>query len=137
MARPPNFSRLDKGDFKKDYQELVDRLGYILNPFMEQTADAFKGKINFDNLNEQAITLNITVDENGSPIQKTQFKSTLSTKVFGISVVAATNATTPSNYPSNTPFISFTQNQDIVTINNITGLTTNNKYSINILSYGT
>lgn len=136
MAIPPNFSRLDKGDFKKEYQDLVDRLGYILNPFMEQTNKAFKGKIDFQNLNQQIFTINVIVDASGTPVQKTQYKSTLNTKVFGVSVLSATNSTSPSSYPSATPFVSFTQAEDIVTINNISGLTANNKYSLNILSIG-
>lgn len=136
MAKVPIFSRLDKGDFDKKDQDLVDRMGYILNPFMEQTSKAFDKKINNDNLNQEYITFNISVDAAGTPSQKTQLKSNLNTAVIGTSVIQAKNTTTPSNYPIATPFISFTQAQAIVTINNISGLQAGDKYSITILSMG-
>lgn len=136
MAKGPNFSRLDKGDFPKNTQEMIDKLGYILNPFMEQTSKAFNKNIDFTNLNQELITFNVVVDAAGTPQQKTQLKSTLNTNVAGFSVLNAKNTTTPANYPTATPFVSFTQAQAVISINNISGLKAGDKWSITVLSIG-
>lgn len=110
----------------------MDKLAFPLNSFMEQTRAAFDHAIDFNNLNRAIIVLSVIVNEDGTPVQKTQYKSNLKTNVIGSVCINSSNQTTPGNYPTATPFISFAQNANIVTINNIKGLTPNEKYQLTI-----
>lgn len=136
MARIPDFRRIDKADFDKDIQDSIDKLAFPLNSFMEQTRTALQGNLDFTNINQQIISLTVTVDATGIPTQKTQYRSTLKSKVAGNICIAAFNVTNPTHFPTTAPFISFNINENIITILNITGLQANEKYQLSILSVG-
>lgn len=136
MSRIPNLKRINKEDFDKQYQTLIDRLAFPINSFMEQVRNAFDNNIDFNNLNQEIITLTVTVDLNGLPNIQTQWKSTLKTKVIGSVVIKASNLVTPGAYSSSTPFINFVQNNTLVNINQISGLQAGDRYELVILSIG-
>lgn len=136
MARPPDVRRIQKEDFEEKMQETIDKLALSLNNFMDQTKSALDGNLDFNNFNQQIVTVAVTVDANGKPLITTKFKSTLSTKVIGTQCISAVNTTNPTVYPTSSPFISYTQNADLVTILNVSGLQANNKYTLTLISYG-
>lgn len=136
MSRLPDLRRLNKEDFDKTYQDLVDKLAFPLNSFMEQTRAAFDHAIDFNNLNRELIVLTTTVDSTGTPVQKLQYKSNLKSRVAGNICINSSNQTTPGNYPLSTPFLSFVQNGNIVTVNNISALHPNEVYQLTIESIG-
>lgn len=136
MGRVPNIKRIQTNDFNEKDQELISTLAYPINSFMEQTAAVLDKGVDFNNLNQAIITLQTMTDANGNPILETKYKSLLKSKVVGHVCINAYNITNTSAFPVNTPFISFIQNADIVTINNITGLQANNKYKLIVLSIG-
>lgn len=136
MARLPDLRRINKEDFQKDDQDMADKLAFPLNSFMEQTRAAFDHAIDFSNLNQELIVLTVTVDDAGVPVQRTQYKSNLQSNVAGTICINSVNQTTLGNYPLATPFLSVTQNANIVTVLNIRGLTPNERYQLTILSIG-
>lgn len=136
MARVPDIRRLDKSDFDKENQDLVDKLAFPLNSFMEQTRAAFQKNIDFVNLNQEVILLSVIVDEIGTPVQKTQYKSTLNTKVLGNVCIASVNTTTAGAFPNGQPFLTFAQDANIVTVTNIKGLVAGQRYTLTVLSIG-
>ncbi len=136
IARPPDLRRIDSADFDKTVRPTIDKLAFILNSFMEQTRSAFQGHINFTNLNQQIVTVLVTVDSTGKPLQPTQYKSTLNTQVIGNVCINAVNQTTSGVYPTTAPFINFTINENLVTILNISGLQANAQYQLTVLSIG-
>lgn len=136
MARIPDIRRLDKSDFDKDSQDLIDKLAFPLNSFMEQTRAAFQKNIDFTNLNQEVILLSVIVDDVGTPVQKTQYKSTLNTRVLGNTCIAAVNTTTAGAFPVGQPFLTFAQDATIVTVTNIKGLEAGQRYTLTILSIG-
>lgn len=135
MARPPDLKRLAKEDFPQDDQELVGKLAFPINAFFEQVRNALNKNLNFDNLNQEIITLTVTV-VSGIPTMKTQFKSNIKGNVQGIIVVYASNLTTPGMYPTSCPFITSAQNGGLVTINHISGLQDNQEYRLKLLTIG-
>lgn len=134
MANPPRVNRLQKENFNKDDHELVESLATSLNPFMEQTRNALDGRLGFDNLNQELITFQVTVDVDGTPYPDVQWKSGLLSQVAGCHVISAISS--PTVFPDGAPFLTFTQNGDIVSVLHITGLPADTRYRLTVLAIG-
>ena len=74
-----NFKRMIKEDFEKEYQGLIDKISFIINPMGEQLVAALDHSIDFDNLNQQFTQTTVTVGSNGSPTPSLEIKYTLKT----------------------------------------------------------
>lgn len=122
MARVPDLRQITKEDFEKNDQKLIDKLAFPINNFMSQVINVLKNGIDFNNLNEFTVTFTVTVDINGKPTTSVQFKNTLNSKVIGIQCINALNQSSFIRYPQATPFISYTENAKLITVNNIAGL---------------
>lgn len=61
-----------------------------------------------------------------------QIKTGLTSRLLGITVIRADNLNNPAIYPINTPFISWTINNNIITVLKVTGIQDNNKYSLTL-----
>lgn len=110
----------------------VDSVGSSLNSFIEETYIAIMGNLGVtSNLNMEFKTITITVDANGIPITTTSFKSNLKSKIIGCIVIRSLNS-----YPINQPFINFSENSGVATINQVSGLTANTQYQLVILTIG-
>jgi len=57
MAKVNNIKRLVAEDFDQDYQDLVRQIAYTTNPFFEQITQAFNKSIDFENLNQDLVTI--------------------------------------------------------------------------------
>lgn len=126
-----NLKRLVKEDFPQSDQDLIDRLAYIINPLLDQIEKAFNKNITTtDNLSREITTITINA-VGGKPAPISQFKTGLS-KVIGVNVISAVNTTNTGTYPTTAPFISWSNNANIITINNITGIQDNNKYTLTL-----
>jgi len=136
----PSFKRLFKGDFKPDDQELVDKMSYTINSGLETLYEALNKRLTFDeNFNSSQHTITVTVDANGTPSQRTSVTTTLQGVVAGIIVTKAINSTSFTSgavYPASTPFISYTQSNQQVTINNIKGLTAGIPWTLSFIVLG-
>lgn len=123
--------RITTEEFKPEDREIAERIGNIYNYFAEQVTNIINGNIDFDNLQRDLITIEITVDSNGSPTQKTQFSNSVGLQ--GTKVIKATNLTNSVNYLQSSPFITFSAlGTGLYTIDNIKGLNPNEKYSLTI-----
>lgn len=136
MGRVPQYKRIVKEEFEPENQDLVGRLAFPINSFHEEVRNLFNANIDFNNLNQEIITVTVSVDSDGNPLTETKYKSNLNTRVRGMTCIRSTNNTDSSNVPSATPFATFTQNTNIVTINNISGLTANEQYQLVFLTIG-
>lgn len=129
MARLDNVRRINVDEFPKEDRETIDRLSIILNFFMEDVVNTLNGNVDFENLNREIKTLDITVDANGTPIRNQQFTSTLN--LAGTKVIRADNLTNAAVRPTSCPFLTYTTNgAGTFTIQNITGLQSNNRYRL-------
>lgn len=136
MAKIDNIKRILKEDFDEKDRPIVDKLGGVINTFMEQVISALNKNINFDNLNQEVRDITVTVDAGGVPLTDVSFRSNLLTRLRGMQVIFAENQTNPNSYPTTCPFISFNENSKIIRITHITGLQASNKYKLRIITIG-
>lgn len=131
-----NTRQIRAEDYDDEYTDLITQLGSILNSFMQEVVELTDGRIDFENLNQNIKTFDITVDSSGVPIQ-TPFKVGLGkTGVRGIQVISTYNLTNSTGYPTSQPYINFTPiGGDLIRIQSVTGLLPNQKYQLTILIY--
>jgi hypothetical protein len=137
MSRRLDIKKIQKEDFEADMQDTIEKLAFPINSFMEQTRNALDGNIDFNNLNEEIITLDISVNASGIPIVITKYVSNIRTRVIGHNVISVVSVNNPQTvFATNQPFINYTQNANLVTINNITGLPANERFRLTVRSIG-
>jgi len=137
MAKFSFLKRIIKEDFPEQYRDLIDKLAYPFNQLAEFISLAFNNNITFqDNIYCQVKDVDVELNSSGIPKSPTKFISTLRSKSNGLFVIRADNLTNPNTYPTNAPFISFTENSNIITVNKVTGLQANNKYRLKVISIG-
>jgi len=124
-----------KEDFEKEYQGLIDKISFIINPMGEQLVAALDHSIDFDNLNQQFTQTTVTVGSNGSPTPSLEIKYTLKTKLKGIMCISAQN-TTDATLLTGAPFILYTTDGSIIKVTQITGLAPNKKYNLSLILIG-
>lgn len=131
-----NTRQIRAEDYDDEYTDLITQLGSVLNSFMQEVVELTDGRIDFENLNQNIKTFDITVDSSGVPIQ-TPFKVGLGkTGVRGIQVISTYNLTNSTGYPTSQPYINFTPiGGDLIRIQSVTGLLPNQKYQLTILIY--
>lgn len=132
MARLNNVQRILPKEFPEEDRQTVEMLAGILNYFMTQTTDIINGRLDYENINKEIVTFEVTVDANGKPIQTLNF--TANSGVVGGTVINAQNLTNTAVFPTSQPFVSFNalQQNKLYRVNNITGLQANNKYRITL-----
>lgn len=128
--KPPDLKRISKEDYPAQYQDLIDKLAFPLNSFMEQVRNILSGNVDFENLSRELVTIRIQTDINSRPISLPSFKSKLRTRVRGLVPVSLSVLSSSNTYPAQAPFISFTQNGSIVTLTNIAGLSPETTYEL-------
>jgi hypothetical protein len=135
MPRLTNVKRIITEDFEPQYQNLISRLGFVLNEFMSDTVDIVNGNIDFDNLSQKMIQFDITVDANGKPLKGADV-NVGKTNPSGIQVIRAQNLTNSSVYPVQAPFVNYVpKGNNIITVSNVLGLQANNQYRLTVIVY--
>ena len=122
MARIPDLRTIKTEDFDKKDQGMVDKIAFPFNNFMQQVIGVFKNGIDYNNLNRQVVTVTVSVDSTGTPIGTIQFRNNLATKIQGIICMRALNQSPNIRYPASQPFISWSENNSVITIVNISGI---------------
>ena len=131
MARIDNTRRIVREDYESKDHALIDKLGFVLNTFMEQTVRQVNGNLDAENLKADVITVKMTVDVLGVPVGNNLIKSEV-IRAIGTTIISATNKTNGNVFPTSQPFISFTTgtNSTVLKILNISGLQANNEYEL-------
>jgi D-alanyl-D-alanine carboxypeptidase len=121
-------------DFPKEQEEMIKTLASLLNSYLEDVHSAFSNNIDFNNLNQQVVTFNVTLNSSGVPKSKIELKSTLKSKIQGILCIRAVG----NNYPSANPLISFTysSSNNSVTVMHIAGLAADIDYNLSVILIG-
>lgn len=127
-----NIRRIIAEDFPKEDRQTVSKLAYVINTFMEQVSRQINGNIDFNNLSQDFINFTITVDASGVPVGNNIVKTSI-INPRGLVVTRALNQDNSSVYPTNTPFISYSPNRNIIKINKITGLQANTEYRLFVI----
>lgn len=134
MARIPDLKRIAKEDFPAKYRDLIERLGFPINSHIEQVRSALNKNINFENLAQELKTITFVTGQNGQPINAVSFRSDLANRIEGIIPVRVVITTDNTAFATETPLISWTQENNIVTITNIGGLAAETGYSLTLLA---
>jgi hypothetical protein len=124
--------RITTEDYPKENRELVDKLGFTINPFFNSIVDAFNKNLSFtDNFNAQIVEL-----EFNAPVSSNQvtIRNPVKGNVGSIVVLRVQNITNSNATLTSAPFVEYSilQNNQLQ-IRNITGLTASNKYLIKLL----
>lgn len=131
--RLPSFRRLLEQDYDPEYQDLIRQLSVSINYGFEPLYELLNGKLTFaDNTSSMISTISVTVDEKGKPKAKASIRKTSPDKFQGITVIRAVNLSNTGIYPNNTPFISYTETTDSITIDNVTGLPPDNIFQLTL-----
>lgn len=127
--------RLNKEDFPQQYKDVVGKIGYVLNPAIEQLSTALQNNITFnDNIDCTVINIAVTVDADGIPTTSTTFQSKLTTPIKHIIVTRAINTTNSGTYVTSAPFVDFIDNSGTVTVQHVTGLPANSTFNLTIIA---
>jgi hypothetical protein len=132
----PSFKRLITQDFDKEYQKLIEQLGGTINDAFNQVFFALNKRLTFkDNISATVRDVQVQVDTEGTPLSNTTFGLDVkNTPVIGCMVIQATNLTNSAIYPEGSVFISFTQIDNNILINNIKGLQEGYFWSIRVIA---
>jgi len=135
MAKISGGKRILTEDFSGDDQELIRKLSFVLNPFMEQTINAFQKRLTIaDNLDMDIKEVEVVVDGSGLVTNTASFQTSRG-KISGLLVVYAA----PVNSTAailNAPFVIFRQNNQVVEIQQVTGLPASTKFKLRLLILG-
>lgn len=135
--RLPSFKRLFSTDFPQDYRALVDLMSVSINSGFESLYEALNKKLTLkDNLACTEKTVDITVDASGFP--KTKTVVTLDTTGLRVESVVVSRVLTSTNsavYLTSAPFVSFTQENNTIIINHVTGLSSEISYKMRIIAF--
>ena len=132
MATPPDIKRLTVEDFKPEDRALVRRLAFPINSFFEQVRNALNGNINFTNINQDIVTIDVTVNGSGVPSPSLTVRHNVSGTVLGVTCINARNLTDSTTTPTGTPWINHTQDGQILRVSSITNLQSSNKYRLTL-----
>jgi hypothetical protein len=136
MTKLATYKRIITSDFNDDNKQLVEQLAFPINDGFNALYFAVAGRLGLrDNVYCSVKDLDITVDASGNPTSTTSFNLDKQGQVIGCQVIYAANQVNTAIYPTGQPFVSFTQNNTSLVINNITGLQSNQRYRIRIVAY--
>lgn len=132
MSKLDNLRRPTLDNVPEDQRETAKILLDIFNFHMEQVINVMNGNIDYDNMVDNILQIQVSVDSNGTPLSGSRF--TAIDGIGGTNVIRAVNLTVPSGYPTTTPFISYERiGEGVYKINDITGLLPNNNYLLTII----
>jgi hypothetical protein len=134
----PAFVRLYKTDYAAEYSDLLENLAITFNLDGENVYNALTNSLTIaDNMLSVVTDVTVSVNANGIPKSLTQISlNNVINQIEAVQVGYASNTTSNTTYPTGAPFISFTQSQNLITINHITGLTPNDNWSLHVIIYG-
>lgn len=133
----PSYKRLIDTDFKPEERNLIQQLAGTLNIGIETLYQALNKNLNLqDNISCTVKNVDVIVDASGNPKTKTSFTlDTTNLKVESLLVSRAQNITTTTSYPTTAPFVSFTQENNSIVLNNVTGIQANNLYRLRLIAF--
>lgn len=136
MSKLQSYKRILSSDFNKEDQELVDQLAGSLNTVIDDHQYTLSGKVSLtDNIYCTVKDIDITVDANGGTGNARISVNNPTVQVLGFDVIRVSNLTNSAIYPTGQPFISFTQLEGSILINNITGLLPGYRWRLKIIAW--
>jgi len=128
-----SIKRIVKEEFEKDYQDLIDRLSFLINPVFEQLkAIMDKGITLADNINCDIKDISVTVDANGIPLPALQVP--IRARSLGLVVMRATPANSVI-LPTGAVYVQYDDAEGTIAIRKVTGLQPNTRYTLRLVIF--
>jgi hypothetical protein len=124
--------RIRLEDFTAEERNLAEKIGNAYNTFNEDVYNVLNGNVDFDNLAQAVTLVDVEMATGGSLAVPTSIRSGIG-RVSGILCVSALNLADSTVYPTGTPFVSFSQEGQVVRLQNIAGLQDNSRYRLTLL----
>lgn len=138
--QPPDIQRLKTEDFPEEQRDLVERIAVSLNGFVEKMIFLLSKRVDFKNLNQFVSTINVvsgsTNTTDGSLKTPVTIKTDINGRIIGVSLINLANKTNSLAVPTSQPYISYSINQNLLTIQKIYGLNNTSEYSLTLLIIG-
>lgn len=125
-------SRIRAEDFKPEEQEMIGKLSGTISGFLDDVYRALNKGIDFENLNRQIVDLDVTIDGSGRLVNSAQIKNLTAGRLKGLHVINAINLNNPGVYPTATPFVSWSINNNLINVLNVTGLQNSSQYRLTL-----
>lgn len=136
MPKLSSYKRINTKDFETEDQEMIEQLGRSVNDAFNDVYFTLNGRVDLTNNVFCSVRLvDVTLDSSGVPTSRTTFTLNSTQPVIGLMVLQAINQTNSAIYPTGAPFISFTQLDQAILINHITGLQPNMRYTLRIVAF--
>jgi len=134
----PSFKRLNKGDFKPEYGELVEKLITSLNSIIDSVLDALNRKISLkNNILCSVKDISVAVDSSGIPTAPVNITYDFVGSASVVTVGKIVNLTNSIGYPTNGVSVYWEQvANNVIRIRHITGIIPNNSHSLRLVIYG-
>jgi len=128
-------------DFSAEEKPIVEKLADIINPALENLYQVTNGNASFENTTWGRITgVIVKVNSSGVPDSESganrvisKFKNPASGTPIGIVVLSATCIDDPSIFPTATPFISYSIDNNLIQIKNIQGLPADKRFQLALM----
>lgn len=132
----PSFRRILKTDYAEEYRGLIETLSFSINNGIEVIYQAFNKAISLkENVACTVKDIDVIVDSTGVPKTKLSFSLDTSNRILGITVLNALNTKTPTILPTSGVFVSFTQENKNIIVNNIKGLPADQPFTLTIVAF--
>lgn len=129
--------RIRKEDVKSDYADIVESIGSVINDFNDQVYQALNNGIDFNNLNQQLVTIDLTTNASGALVNPPQIKYNLVRGKFqGTMVINSKSLINSNSYPTSAVQLQTAINGSLVTILNATGLPVSSSFRLTVILIG-
>jgi len=132
----PNFKRLVKADYAKEFHSLIEPLSFSINNGIEVLYQTLNKAVSLkDNIACTVKEVLIEVDETGAPKVRTVFYLDSPNRILGISVLNVLHIKNPTITPTSGIFVSFTQENKAVTLTLVKGLPANERFNVTLVAF--
>ena len=129
----PGFTRITKSDFAKEMQDLIEKLGNIINRNTEIIYELGNKKVSLrDNILCSVRDITVQVDASGIPLTATSAVLDATGLIDGVTVINA-QANVTNVYPTTQPFIAYTPKSQSINIDVIKGLLPGYTWTLRII----
>jgi hypothetical protein len=125
-------SKIRAENFQEEDRAVASGIGAIYNSFVDQLYFLLNGNLDFDNMKRQLVTVTVVMDATGKVTNSPSVGFKLNGRLQGINCIKAQCINNPQQYPTSTPFVSFSLNGESFVITNITGLQANSQYVLTL-----
>ena len=136
------YKRIYENDFTAEDRELVRKLANSLNIGIENVYLALNNRLTLqDNIQGTFKVIDITLDSSGIPTDTTGFQldrqggTQVVPNVVGVMVLRVVNLTDTGVFPTATPLITFSQDNEFLKIDHISGLPAGYTFRLTFMAF--